>query len=252
MKDIKITRTHKDITGNKSIVRRYQDSIVGSRSVLYCLYYEMCMMMSIIPGACGLLLRKFFWPLLFKSCGKGVLFGSQIILRHPNRISIGDRVVIGEGCVLDARNPSEDIAIRLSDDCMLSTHVRIACKNGVVRIGSRCGIGAQTIIHAGKDNPVTIGEDVALGQQCYITGGGSYALDRTDIPIAQQDTRITGGSVLENGVWLGARVALLGGVIVGSGAVVGTGAEVTKNIPPMAIAMGVPAKINKMRKGKSP
>jgi acetyltransferase-like isoleucine patch superfamily enzyme len=58
--------------------------------------------------------------------------------------------------------------------------------------------------------------------------------------------------VLENGVWLGARVALLGGVIVGSGAVVGTGAVVTKNIPPMAIAMGVPAKINKMRKGKSP
>jgi len=53
-------------------------------------------------------------------------------------------------------------------------------------------------------------------------------------------------------VWLGARVALLGGVIVGSGAVVGTGAVVTKNIPPMAIAMGVPAKINKMRKGKSP
>jgi galactoside O-acetyltransferase len=201
-----------------------------------------------VPGASGLFLRKLFWPRLFHSCGKNVFFGSNIVLRHPNRIALGNRVVISEGSILDARNPSEDTVISIGDDGILSTQVRIACKNGTVTIGARCGIGAQTVIAASAGNPVTIGDDVAIGPQCYITGGGSYALDRTDIPIAQQSIRVTGGSFLEDGVWLGAKVAVLGGVTIGSGAVGGTGSVITRTIPEMAIAMGVPAKVVKMRK----
>ena len=53
--------------------------------------------------------------------------------------------------------------------------------------------------------------------------------------------------MLKDNVWLGARVAVLGGVTIGSGAVAGTGAVVTKSIPEMAIAMGVPARVVKMR-----
>lgn len=243
MRNTKITKPHKNITGKNSILRRYQDVMVGSRSIFYTMYYEVCMMLSMVPGASGLFLRKLFWPRLFYSCGKGVLFASNIVLRHPNRISIGDRVVISEGCVLDARNPSDTSAIRLGADIMISTNVRIVCKDGVVTIGDGCGIGAQTIIHAGEGNPVTIGDDVAIGQQCYITGGGSYALDRVDIPIARQERKITGGCVIENGAWLGAKVAVLGGVTIGSGAVAGTGAVVAKSIPPMVIAVGIPAKV---------
>jgi galactoside O-acetyltransferase len=243
-----IGKSHKDVTRDSNILIRYQDSIVGNRSIAYALFYELCMMLSVVPGAIGLFLRKLFWPRLFQSCGKGVLFGSNIVLRHANRISLGDRVVISEGCVLDARNPAESIAIGLSDDVMLSTQVRIACKNGSVSIGARCGIGAQTVIHAGAGNPVAIGDDVVIGPQCYITGGGSYALDRTDIPIAQQDTRVTGGCMLQDGVWLGAKVAVLGGVTIGRGAVAGTGAVVNRSIPEMAIAVGVPANVVKTRK----
>ena len=221
---LETTKSHKDVTGKNCILHRYQNSMVGTRSISYTSYYELCMLVSGVPGAGGLFLRNLLWPRLFHSCGRGVLFGSSVVLRHPNRISIGARVVISEGCVLDARSPSENSAISLGNDLILSTHVRIACKNGRVTIGSRCGIGAQTLIHASAGNPVCIGDDVAIGPQCYITGGGSYALDRTDIPIAQQDTRVTGGCVLKDNVWLGARVAVLGGVTIGSGAVAGTGA----------------------------
>jgi acetyltransferase-like isoleucine patch superfamily enzyme len=104
------------------------------------------------------------------------------------------------------------------------------------------------VIHAGAGNPVAIGDDVVIGPQCYITGGGSYALDRTDIPIAQQDTRVTGGCMLQDGVWLDAKVAVLGGVTIGRGAVAGTGAVVNRSIPEMAIAVGVPANVVKTRK----
>jgi len=245
---MKVSKSHKDVTGNSGILHRYQDSMVGSRSIAYTCLFEICTALSVVPGASGLFLRKFLWPKLFQSCGKNVLFGQNIVLRHPNRIALGNRVVISEGCILDARNPSEDVVISIGDDGMLSTQVRIACKNGTVTIGARCGIGAQTVIAASAGNPVTIGNDVAIGPQCYITGGGSYALDRTDIPIAQQSTRITGGSFLEDGVWLGAKVAVLGGVTIGSGAVGGTGSVITRTIPEMAIAMGVPAKVVKMRK----
>lgn len=49
--------------------------------------------------------------------------------------------------------------------------------------------------------------------------------------------------VVDEDVWMGARVCLLNGVHVGRGAEVGTGAVVRKSIPPYAVVVGNPAKI---------
>jgi acetyltransferase-like isoleucine patch superfamily enzyme len=48
-------------------------------------------------------------------------------------------------------------------------------------------------------------------------------------------------------VWIGARAVIPGGISIGNGAVVASGAVVTKDVPPYAIAGGVPAKIIKYR-----
>ncbi len=50
-----------------------------------------------------------------------------------------------------------------------------------------------------------------------------------------------------NDVFIGANVTVLDGVKIGDGAVIGAGAVVTKDIPPYAIAVGVPAKVVKFR-----
>jgi acetyltransferase-like isoleucine patch superfamily enzyme len=53
--------------------------------------------------------------------------------------------------------------------------------------------------------------------------------------------------VVEEDVWLGASVIILGGVTVGRGSVVGAGAVVTQDLPPYSIARGVPARVVGMR-----
>ena len=54
-------------------------------------------------------------------------------------------------------------------------------------------------------------------------------------------------TIIGNDVFIGANVTVLDGVTIGDGAVVGAGAVVTKDIPPYAIAVGVPAKVSKYR-----
>lgn len=61
------------------------------------------------------------------------------------------------------------------------------------------------------------------------------------------DWRRAAGVEIGHDVWLGHGVIVMAGVKIGTGAVVGSGAVVTKDIPPYAIAVGVPAKVIKMR-----
>ena len=56
-----------------------------------------------------------------------------------------------------------------------------------------------------------------------------------------------GDTIIADGCWIGSRAMIMQGVKLGEGAVVATGAVVTKDVPPYAIVGGVPAKIIKYR-----
>ena len=66
-----------------------------------------------------------------------------------------------------------------------------------------------------------------------------WGLDVERIPEAW-DNR--GDIVIENDVWIGYEAVVLAGVTIGDGAVIGTRAVVTRDVPPYTIVGGVPAK----------
>ena len=239
--------THESVTRGDNVLKRYRDTMVGRSSIFHLFYYEWCMLLGVVPGSAGLLMRHVFWPRLFGHCGKGTRFARNVIVRQPHRIHLGERVIISEGCILDARNQDTDQVIVIRDDVILSNNVMMSCKRGQISIGARTGIGAQTILHSSLTEPISIGEDCILGPRCYVTGGGNYHTEDLAIPISKQGKRRMGGSQLENGVWLGANVTVLGGVVMGQGSVAAAGAVVIHHVPDCMICGGVPAKVLKKR-----
>ena len=78
---------------------------------------------------------------------------------------------------------------------------------------------------------------VVTGNHTPTVGIPQYALAISHINDKERDV------IVEEDVWIGARVTLLSGAHIGRGAVVGANSLVNKEIPPYAIVVGSPAKI---------
>ena len=100
-----------------------------------------------------------------------------------------------------------------------------------------CTIGEGTTFeHRGIG--IVINRDTTIGKDCVIQthvvmGGGG---------------RIPGAPVIKNNVYIGTGAKIIGGVTVGDNAVIGANAVVISDIPPNALAVGVPAKVKKLGK----
>jgi maltose O-acetyltransferase len=116
-----------------------------------------------------------------------------------------------------------------------------------LRVGNRSQIGMNSRI----DRDVTIGEDVLMGPDVVLMTIG-HAFSDPNIPINQQGGTVRQPIRIGNDVWLGTRVLVLPGVEIGDGSVIGAGSVVTKSIPPMSIAVGVPAKVVRSRNAVKP
>lgn len=56
-----------------------------------------------------------------------------------------------------------------------------------------------------------------------------------------------GSTTIGNDVWIGVNAVIMDNITIGNGAIIGAGAVVTKNVPPYAIAVGIPARVVKYR-----
>ena len=81
--------------GDQSAIRRYMELVVGQQSWTKLLLYELVVMVAQKrAGALGLLLRKKMYPWILGSVGRNVTFGSNVVIRHPHKIHIGDGTVV--------------------------------------------------------------------------------------------------------------------------------------------------------------
>lgn len=115
--------------------------------------------------------------------------------------------------------------------------------NLALRIGDNSGIGEFSEIYG----DVRIGNDVMIGTNVRIYTR-NHAFSRTDIPMWKQGFSEVRPVIIQDDVWIGGGVIILPGVNVGTGAILGAGAVVTKDVPDFAVVGGNPAKIIKYRK----
>jgi acetyltransferase-like isoleucine patch superfamily enzyme len=159
--------------------------------------------------------------------------------------------------------------LHLGKSCFIDDRVTIFshADGGEVRLGDRVHLYRDTIIEVGAGGSVVIGDDTHIQAGCNLKGFMSslvigrnvqvaphcgfspYEHNFEDIhaPIQKQGIRSKGPIVLDDDVWLGLGVAVLEGVHIGKGAVIGAGSVVTKDLPAYSVAVGVPARVIRQR-----
>src|SRR5258707_10605624 len=86
---------------------KYAALVVGKPDLASLIKYELIVTLTQgCPGALGLALRKTLYPSLLGSCGRNVVFGHNVVLRHPHKIHVADNVVVDDNCLLDAKGES--------------------------------------------------------------------------------------------------------------------------------------------------
>ena len=229
------------VTG--SPLRAYQDLVVGTRSWARLLLFELVMLTSSwVPGALGLLLRKWLYPLLLGASGRGVVFGQGVVLRHPHKIRLADGVTLDDLVVLDAKG-SSNRGIEVGRGAFLGRGTILSCKDGDITLGDHANLGFHCEIFSGST--VTVGAHALFAAQVYLVGGG-HAFEASDAAVIEQP-RTSHGILLGDNVWLGTGAKVLDGVRIGTDVVVGAGAVVNADLPDGAIAAGVPARVLRSR-----
>ena len=128
----------------------------------------------------------------------------------------------------------------IGDETKIGPFVEI--QKGAV-IGRRCKIQSHTFICEG----------VSIEDGCFIGHGVTFINDRYPAAVNEKGQLIASGewkcipTRIRKRVAIGSNAAILCGVTIGEGAMVGAGAVVTKDVPPGAIVAGVPARIIRKR-----
>ncbi len=226
---------------SRSSWRKYRDLQYGPLATGRVLYAEVVFgLFGGLAGAAGLACRKLLYPSLFASCGRGVVFGRHVVIRHPSKIRLGDGVVVDDNGVLDAKGAGNR-GIAIGSRVFIGRNTIVYCKGGNITLGDRVNLGSNCQVFS--SNELTVGAGTVVGAYSYFLSGGEYDFT-SPVPFADQAGMETKGplTIGANG-WIGARVTVLDGACIGEHVVIGAGAVVVKPVPDNSLAVGVPARV---------
>ena len=158
-------------------------------------------------------------------CPKKLRVGKDVIVFHPQHISIGNNVSILQRAAL----------------CPLHKH-NTRDYPSEIKIGNNVSIGAYNRIASAYS--VTIEDDVLFAAFVHVTDH-SHGYEDINQPIYKQDIIHKGPVVIKKGTWLAFGCHVLSGVTIGEHCVVAANSVVTKDVPPYSVVAGNPAKVVK-------
>jgi|SRR5665213_632159 len=164
-------------------------------------------------------------------------------LRHP-RVSFGPRCDVRTGAHLSV---ARGATVTFGAGCVLDHGFTLEAA-GQLTVGDRTVFGHHCTVAV--DDRVTIGRGCLIGELVSIRDH-DHAFGRADVPILDQGRR-TAPVVIGDDVWVGAKSTITSGVTIGDGAVVGAHAVVTRDLPAGCVAVGVPARVVRMRDPAAP
>ena len=126
-------------------------------------------------------------------------------------------------------------------------------------LGVKMGQGTSILRHVEMMNPsnIVIGSNSVINQRVLLDGRGAKIIigDNVDIarevniwtmehdPNSNEHAARWSDVTIDDHVWIASRATILPGVHIGRGAVIASGAVVTKDVPELAVVAGTPAKI---------
>lgn len=160
-----------------------------------------------------------------------VYFRMPTYLGNMKYMKIGDGTCIGKRVMIQATDKFGNNSFKPS-----------------IIIGKNCNIGDDSNIQC--CNKIQLGNGVLLGRKVMIndTTHGAFEREQLNIQPSERPLYSKGEIIIEENVWIGEMVSVLGNVRIGRGAVIGAGSVVTKDVPSFGLAVGSPAKVIKQFK----
>lgn len=216
---------------------QYGDTSAGYALLAECLFG----LLGPMPGAAGLFLRGKLYRGLFGAAGARLVIGRNVTFRQPRKIRLGERVILDDNVVLDAKGETNR-GIELGNGVFVGRNTIVYCKNGDIVIGDRANLSSNCTVFS--SNRLTIREGTVIGGYSYLLSGGAYEFGDGAAPFAEQTGMGSKGELsVGPDAWLGARVTVLDAACIGARCVIGAGAVVTHAIPDGSLAVGVPARV---------
>lgn len=142
--------------------------------------------------------------------------------------------------------------IRIGDACEIRGRLE-SQGDGRIEIGHHTGIYDRSVI--GSVNSIRIGNCVMISNHVHIYDNNNHPIS----PSLRHEMSMQGlrgeqwrwthsesaPVIIEDDVWIGEYALILKGVTIGKGAVVAAHAVVTKDVPPMTVVAGNPARVVK-------
>jgi acetyltransferase-like isoleucine patch superfamily enzyme len=178
------------------------------------------------------------------------------IIERDTKLKAHKNIIFGKNCVIDPTAIlicGKNGVIEFEGGNYIGRNVEISANNSKISLGSNTSI---------QDRCIIVG-DVEIGRYCLFSlnvlasSGRHYYELKPEYYIKDQDLLVDNDVelskahsrkiIIEDDCWLGINVAVMPGVKIGKGSVIGSNSVITKSVEPYSIMAGSPAKLIKKR-----